>query len=91
MGHDLAEPAKTDNQHRTTRIGEVLGLTKFCLCKPAQQPIGECGHRWTEQHGDGGNGGENARLARIEHAERAAEWNEHERELAGAGENRSGA
>ena len=35
---DLPEPAKTDNQHRTTRIGEVLGLTKFCLRKPAQQP-----------------------------------------------------
>jgi len=58
---------------------------------PAQQPIGERCHQWTEQHGDGGNGGEDAGLARIEHAERAAEWNEHEREFAGAGENRSGA
>ncbi len=46
---------------------------------------------WRALHGDGGNGGEDAGLARIEHAERAAERNEHKRELAGAGEYRSGA
>ena len=91
LGDDLAEAAEADHQHRAARVGEIVGLAFGRPREAPQHRIGERGDQRAQQHGHGGNRGEDAGLARIEHAERAAERNEHEGELAGAGEHRSGA
>ena len=70
LRHDLAEAAEADHQHGSARLGEVIGLTGVRRVKAAEQRFGERGDQRTQEHGDRGNGRQDAGLAGVQHAER---------------------
>ena len=71
--------------------GEIVRVRSVGLRMAPQNCLGQGRDQRAEQHGGGGDGGEYARLPLVEHVHRGAERNQHEGELAGAGEHRTGA
>ena len=65
LGHDLAEAAEADHQHRATCLGEIIGFLFVRSRKLPQQCIGERGNQRAQEHRHGGNSRDDAGLARI--------------------------
>ena len=69
LGDDLPEAAKADDEHRAACVREIIGLAVGRPREAPQHRIGRCGNQRTQQHGHGGNRGEDAGLPLIEHGE----------------------
>ncbi len=89
LRHDLPEAAEADDQHGAACSVEIVGLAFRRAREPAQQALGHFGERRADQQRDRGDGREQASLVDAQDSERGAERQQHEGELARAGEHRA--
>ena len=91
LRHDLPETAEADHQHGGVRAVEVVGLALVAAGDAPQHRLRQGRERRADQQRDRGDRGQQAALRGAQDPEQDAERQQHEGELARAGEHRAGA